>query len=97
MLFILSIVVSIVASGAAFRWARNVMTRRLRYVDAAQSRFAPLVAGAIATVIMLPFAWLPLIGLIVGAGTALAVGIGVGLGVASASREIRLASYRIDR
>jgi hypothetical protein len=97
MLTLISIALSIVATGAAFRWARNVMTRRLRYVDAAQSRFAPLVAGVVTAVILLPVTWLPLIGLVAGAGTAIAVGIGVGLGVASASRDIRLASYRIDR
>lgn len=97
MLFIISIVVSVVASGVAFRWARNLMTRRLRYVDAAQGRFAPFVAGLIAAAITLPITWLPIIGWVVGGGTAIAVGLGVGLGVASASREIRLASYRIDR
>jgi purine-cytosine permease-like protein len=96
MLFILSIAVSVVASGMAFRWAHNLMTRRLRYVDAAQTRFAPIVAGVIATVVMLPVTWLPIIGLVLGAGTAVAVGLGVGLGVASASRAIRVASYRID-
>jgi hypothetical protein len=97
MLLLISIAISLVASGAAFRWARNLMTRRLRYVDAAQGRFVPLVAGIAAAIVTMPFTWLPLIGVVVGTGTAIAVGLGVGLGVASASREIRLASYRIDR
>jgi hypothetical protein len=96
-MFLVSLALSLVASGLGFRWARNLMSRRLRYVDAAHSRFAPLIAGVVAGALVLPFSWLPLIGALVGMGTAAAVGIGVGLGVASASREIRLATYRIER
>jgi hypothetical protein len=96
MMLLVSIVVSLVASGLGFRWARNMMSRRLRYVDAAQSRLAPLVAGVVAAGLILPFTFLPLVGAVIGAGTAIAVGLGVGLGVASASREIRTASYHIS-
>ena len=97
MLFLISIALSLVVSGVGFRWARNLMSRRLRYVDAAHSRFAPLLAGIAAAMLALPLTWLPLITVVAGAGTAIALGLGVGLGVASASREIRLASYRIDQ
>jgi hypothetical protein len=94
--FLLSLVISLALSGIGFRWARNVMTRRLRYVDAAQNRLAPIVAGLIAAIIVMPFTWMPLIGAVTGAGTAIACGLGVGLGVASASRDIRLGTYRIE-
>jgi hypothetical protein len=95
-MFIISVALSLVISGLGFRWAKNTMSRRLRYVDAAQSRFAPIIAGVVAMVVVLPFTSLPVIGAVVGLGTVLAAGFGVGLGVASARREIRLATYRLD-
>ena len=96
-MLLISIAVSVVASAMGYRWARNVMNKRLRYVDAAQSRVAPIVAGVVAGLLVLPFTLLPLIGAVTGLGTAIAMGLGVGLGVASASRDIRLAVYHVDR
>ena len=76
------------AAGAAFvggfSWTRNFVRSRLRYVDAAQSKPAPWIAGAAAVIIAAPIVWLlP----IVGGGTALALGIGTGLGVRSAQKD----------
>jgi hypothetical protein len=96
-MFLLSLALAMVVSGLGFRWARNTMTRRLRYVDAAQGRFAPLIAGALATLALIPFTWLPLVASVAGLGTAIAGGLGVGLGVAAARREISLATYQLDR
>ena len=68
--------------------ARAFVAERLRYVDAAQSGFAPVIAGVGACVVGAAAAGLlPL----VGGGTALAFGISVGLGVANGQREIRRA------
>ncbi len=66
--------------------SRRFVRERLRFVDAAQKRRAPWIAGAAACVIAAPFAWmLPFIG----GGTALLFGLGVGSGVAIGARDIR--------
>lgn len=79
------------AAGAAFvggfGWTRNFVRTRLRFVDAAQAKPAPWIAGAAAVLIAVPIvAILP----IVGAGTALALGVGAGLGVRSAQKDRHL-------
>lgn len=58
---------------------RDFVRRRLRYVDAVQKPTAPLIAGALAAVALLPVTLLP----IVTVGTAIAFGVGVAGGVAS--------------
>jgi hypothetical protein len=66
----------------------RAFVERLRYVDAAQSGYAPVLAAAGAFVVGGVLAGLlPLIG----GGTALAFGISVGLGVATGQREVRRA------
>jgi hypothetical protein len=92
MWFLLSFAASTIVAIVAYSQARSFVTRRLRYVDAVQSAFAPVIAGVCAAVIALPIvAFLPL----VGAGTALTLGLAVGAGVASGAREVRhkLPSY----
>lgn len=72
----------ILAGGAlvgGFVVAKNFVRRRLRFVDAVQRPSAPIVAGAVAAVALLPVTLLPAVGL----GTALALGVGVAGGVAS--------------
>lgn len=86
MFLILSFLVSMAVALLAYAQARSFVTRRLRYVDAVQSAFAPIVAGLGAAVIGLPiFYLLPL----TGPGTALTLGLAVGAGVASGAREVR--------
>ena len=69
-----------------FTQAKDFVSRRLRYVDAAHSPIAPLVAGAGAALIATPIVWmLPLVGM----GTAIAFGLSVGFGVAAGNKEIR--------
>lgn len=86
MFVILSFAASFLIATFAYVQAKGFVTRRLRYVDAVQSVFAPFVAGGVAAVIALPLmAILPL----VGAGTALSFGLAVGLGVAAGAREVK--------
>ncbi len=92
MVFILSFAASFLLATFAYVQAKGFVTRRLRYVDAVQSVFAPIIAGAVAAVIALPLvAFIPL----VGAGTALSLGLAVGFGVAAGAREVkgRLTGY----
>ncbi len=85
-MFILGFLASTAIAMVAYAQSRNFVTRRLRYVDAVQSAFAPWVAGAAAAVIALPLvAFLPILGV----GTALTLGLSVGLGVASGARDVR--------
>ena len=69
-----------------FTQAKAFVSQRLRYVDAARSPLAPLVAGVGAALVAAPIVWmLP----IIGAGSAMAFGLSVGLGVAAGNKEIR--------
>ena len=69
-----------------FVLSQRFVENRLRFVDAVQRPYAPLVAGAVATAIALPIvAVVPLIGI----GTAILFGVSVFAGVASGAREIR--------
>ncbi len=79
MFFYLGIGLAATALVGGFVVTRNFVRRRLRFVDIVQKPAAPLVAGAIAAVALLPAMVLPAVGL----GTALALGVGVASGVAS--------------
>jgi hypothetical protein len=68
-----------------FILARNFVRRRLRFVDAARSPLAPVVAGLTATLVALPLALLP----VVSVSSAVIFGVGVGLGTASGGRALR--------
>ena len=86
MWFILSFAASFLLATFAYVQTKAFVTRRLRYVEAVQSVFAPIVAGAVAAIIALPLmAFIPL----VGAGTALSLGLAVGFGVAAGAREVK--------
>jgi hypothetical protein len=69
-----------------FTRAKDFVRTRLRYVDAAHSPIAPVVAGVGAALVAALIVWMiP----ILGAGTAIAFGLSVGLGVAAGNKEIR--------
>ena len=86
MLFLFGIFISFFITLAGFVVSQRFVENRLRYVDAVQRPYAPLVAGAVAAAIALPIvAILPLIG----PGTAILFGVSVFAGVASGAREIR--------
>jgi hypothetical protein len=73
--------------------ARRLVSRRLRFVDAVQSRFAPLVAALTATIAIWPLTLLPLVTIT----TAMIFGIGTGLGTASGARLVRRADVELRR
>jgi hypothetical protein len=81
----LQLLLALAAGAIGFILARNFVRRRLRFVDAVHSPFAPLIAGLTAAVIASPVALLPLVSL----GSAVAFGIGTGLGTASGARVLR--------
>jgi hypothetical protein len=81
----LELLITLTAGAIGFIVARNFVRRRLRFVDAVHSPFAPLVAGASAALIAWPAVLLPLVTLT----TAIVFGIGTGLGTASGARALR--------
>jgi hypothetical protein len=86
MFTMLALAASLALTYFGFVQARKFVRDRLRFVTAAQSGWAPLLAGAGAALVATPVSWLlPL----VGTGTAIAFGISVGFGVANGQRDIR--------
>ena len=85
--------VALAARFAGYLFARRFVSRRLRFVDAVQSRFAPLAAAVMGTLAILPFTALPLVTLT----TAMVFGIGAGLGTASGARLVRRADVELRR
>ncbi len=89
MFTLLAVAASLFITWAGYTAARSFVRQRLRFVDAAQAWWAPIIAGAAAALVATPVAaLLPL----VGGGTALAFGISVGIGVANGQRDIRALS-----
>jgi hypothetical protein len=85
--------VTLVAGLVGYLFARRLVSHRLRFVDAVQSRFAPLAAALIATLVLWPLTMLPVITLT----TAIVFGIGTGLGTASGARLVRRADVELRR
>ena len=79
------LLITLTAGAIGFMLARNFVRRRLRFVDAVHSPFAPLVAGLVAAVLAWPAVLLPLITL----STTIVFGIGTALGTASGARALR--------
>ena len=83
---LLAIAASMVVTWFGFAQARTFVRTRLRFVNAALTWWAPVLAGAGAALLATPVAaLLPLIG----SGTAIAFGISVGFGVVSGQRDLR--------
>jgi hypothetical protein len=85
--------VTLAAGIIGYLLARRFVSRRLRFVDAVQSRFAPLAAALTAMLVTWPLTLLPAISLT----TAMVFGIGTGLGTASGARLIRRADVELRR
>jgi hypothetical protein len=81
----LELLITLAMAAIAFTLARNFVRRRLRFVDAVYSPFAPWIAGVTAALIAWPAALLPFVTVT----TAIAFGIGIGLGTASGARALR--------
>ena len=93
MFTLLAFLIALAAGAVGYAQARRFVASRLRFVDAAQSRLMPILAGigaaliAMPVVLMLPF---------IGGGTAIALGLGVGAGAAVGAKDVRLARYKLD-
>jgi len=86
MFTLLAYAASLAVTFIGYTQARTFMRQRLRFTGAAQSMWAPIIAGLAAMVLATPVvALLPL----VGTGTAIAFGVSVGFGVANGQRDIR--------
>jgi hypothetical protein len=81
----LQLLITLTAGAIGFILARNFVRRRLRFVDAIHSPFAPIISGVGAALVAWPVALLPLVSF----STALVFGIGTGLGAASGARALR--------
>ncbi|HET7600043.1 MAG TPA: hypothetical protein VFK09_07105 [Gemmatimonadales bacterium] len=81
----LAMLLSFCAGAAGYFWSRDFVRRRLRFVDAVQSPWAPLVAGTAAALVAWPLTLLPL----VGSAAVVLAGLGTALGTASGARAIR--------
>ena len=84
----------VLAAGlAGYFLTRNFVRARLRFVDAAQSIFAPPIAGLVAAALAWPLALLPM----VSGWTAIAFGLGASFGARSARRFLRRADWELRR
>lgn len=86
MLGLLVLAATIAAAAFGYGGARRFVRERLRFVDAAQTLKAPVIAGLVAWTVTLPLTWIiPL----VSGGSALVFGVAVALGVRAGARDIR--------
>jgi len=84
---LIAIAATAVAGIAGYVTSKDFTRRKLRFVDAAHTPVAPVVAGLVVAAVATPVAIvLPLVGV----GTALVLGAGVALGVKSAQRDRHL-------
>ena len=82
-------VISWISYGAARRFVRE----RLRYVETALKPGAAVFAGIVAMLIAVPVVSVlhivPLVGSLIGGGTALVFGLSIGLGVRSGAQDVK--------
>ncbi len=88
---LIGLAISFGVSWFGYSAARRFVRERLRYVDAALSPGAAIMAGLVAAIVAWPVAWLlPLIG----PGTAIVFGLGTGLGARAGATDVKR-GYRI--
>jgi hypothetical protein len=93
MLLMLSILIALAVAFVGFRFSRQFVRGRLRFVDAAQRSSAPWLAGGGALLIgALLVALVPGLGV----GTALTFALAVGTGVAAGARDVREGRHLLD-
>jgi hypothetical protein len=86
MLGLIGLAISFGVSWFGYSTARRFVRERLRYVEAALSPGAAIMAGLIAAIIAYPVAWIvPLIG----PGTAIVFGIGTALGARAGAGDVK--------
>jgi hypothetical protein len=81
------LILTLTAGFVGYLMARNFVARRLRFVDAIHSRWAPPVAGVMAFLLVWPLALLPVLSV----APALCFGAGIWLGTARGARIVRRA------
>ena len=78
---------TLAATAFGFVAARRFVRDRLKFVDAAQTWRAPLIAGLVAWAIATPVVWIvPLVGKL----TAVLFGVSVALGTRAGAKDIRI-------
>ena len=78
---------TLTATAFGFVSARRFVRDRLKFVDAAQTWRAPVIAGLVAWAVAMPVVWLlPL----VGTTTAVLFGASVALGTRAGAKDIRI-------
>jgi hypothetical protein len=82
---------SIAAGYGCYRLVRNFVGRRLRFVDAVRSRWAPWIAAVAGAALAAPLTLLPLVPL--GTLFVVSVAVGAGMGTASAVRALERAEW----
>ncbi len=84
---------SLVISWLSYGTARRFVRERLRYVEAALTPAAAITAGIVAAVVATPIiavlGFIPIVGSLVGGGTALLFGLSVGFGVRSGAQDVK--------
>ena len=86
----LTTVATVAAGAVGYIQSRGFVSKRLRYVDQAQSPLAPVVAGVAGVAVAAPVALLlPF----VTAGTAVVFGLAVAFGTRAGVKRIRRALY----
>jgi hypothetical protein len=90
---IIALGVTFAISWLSYGTARRFVRERLRYVEAALTPGAAIVAGFVAAVVAAPVVGvlhlMPLLGSLIGGGTALVFGLSVGLGVRSGALDVK--------
>ena len=85
--------VSFAISWISYGTARRFVRERLRYVEAALTPAAAIIAGIVAMVVASPIIALlgiiPILGSLVGGGTALVFGLSVGLGTRAGAQDVK--------
>ena len=83
---LIALALALGASWFGYGAARRFVRERLRYVEAALTPGAAILAGVGAAVLLTPLAWL--LPLVTG-GTAIAFGLGVGLGARAGASDVK--------
>lgn len=90
---LITLAISLTVSWFGYSTARRFVRERLRYVEAAQSPMAAIAAGLGAALVggllVTPIGWIPIVGNLVGTGTALVFGIGTGLGTRAGAADVK--------
>jgi hypothetical protein len=81
-----ALLLSLAAGYCGYRLARDFVRRRLRFVDAVRSPWAPWIAGVGAGLLAFPLTFLPLVPL--GTMFVAFVAVGTGMGTASGVRAL---------